>query len=75
MRAVRWLLRIHRPNGPWRLPRTHEASADVRSRRRPLPALAVNIFLITQVTGLAQAFHFAGRHGLDHRSQQVIGGQ
>jgi 3-hydroxyisobutyrate dehydrogenase len=29
--------------------------------------LAVNIFLITQVTGLAEAFHFADRHGLDHR--------
>jgi 3-hydroxyisobutyrate dehydrogenase len=30
--------------------------------------LAVNIFLITQVTGLGEAFHFADRHGLDHRS-------
>jgi 3-hydroxyisobutyrate dehydrogenase len=29
--------------------------------------LAINIFLITQVTGLAEAFHFADRHGLDHR--------
>src|SRR4029077_748136 len=29
--------------------------------------LAVNIFLITQVTGLAEAFHFADRHGLDRR--------
>ncbi len=27
--------------------------------------LAVNLFLITQVTGLAEAFHFAGSHGLD----------
>ncbi len=27
--------------------------------------LAVNLFLITQVTGLAEAFHFAGRQGLD----------
>lgn len=27
--------------------------------------LSVNIFLITQVTGLAEAFHFADRHGLD----------
>ncbi len=32
-----------------------------------LMKLAVNIFLITQVTGLAEAFHFADRHGLDHR--------
>jgi 3-hydroxyisobutyrate dehydrogenase len=30
-----------------------------------LMKLAVNIFLITQVTGLAEAFHFADRHGLD----------
>ncbi|MFE9776235.1 NAD(P)-dependent oxidoreductase [Streptomyces sp. NPDC005931] len=29
--------------------------------------LAVNLFLITQVTGLAEAFHFAERHGLDRR--------
>jgi 3-hydroxyisobutyrate dehydrogenase len=27
--------------------------------------LAANIFLITQVTGLAESFHFAERHGLD----------
>jgi 3-hydroxyisobutyrate dehydrogenase len=27
--------------------------------------LAVNIFLITTVTGLAESFHFADRHGLD----------
>lgn len=30
-----------------------------------LMKLAVNIFLITQVTGLAEAFHFAEQHGLD----------
>jgi 3-hydroxyisobutyrate dehydrogenase len=30
-----------------------------------LMKLAVNIFLITQVTGLVEAFHFAERHGLD----------
>ncbi len=29
--------------------------------------LAVNLFLITMVTGLAEAFHFADRHGLDRR--------
>lgn len=27
--------------------------------------LAVNVFLITQVTGLVESFHFAERHGLD----------
>jgi 3-hydroxyisobutyrate dehydrogenase len=32
-----------------------------------LMKLAVNIFLITQVTGLAEAFHFADRHSLDRR--------
>lgn len=30
-----------------------------------LMKLAVNLFLITQVTGLTEAFHFAERHGLD----------
>ncbi|SFC97019.1 NAD(P)-dependent oxidoreductase [Streptomyces aidingensis] len=30
-----------------------------------LMKLAVNIFLITTVTGLAESFHFAERHGLD----------
>ncbi|MBY8866554.1 NAD(P)-dependent oxidoreductase [Streptomyces sennicomposti] len=38
----------------------------------PAPAallmkLSVNLFLITLVTGLAEAFHFAGRQGLDRR--------
>ncbi|MEV7815624.1 NAD(P)-dependent oxidoreductase [Streptomyces flaveolus] len=32
-----------------------------------LMKLAVNIFLITQVTGLTEAFHFAERQGLDRR--------
>jgi 3-hydroxyisobutyrate dehydrogenase len=30
-----------------------------------LMKLAVNLFLITTVTGLTEAFHFADRHGLD----------
>ncbi|HET8766843.1 MAG TPA: NAD-binding protein [Pedococcus sp.] len=30
-----------------------------------LTKLAVNLFLITQVTGLVEAFHFASEHGLD----------
>lgn len=30
-----------------------------------LTKLAVNLFLITQVTGLVEAFHFADAHGLD----------
>ncbi|WP_329416886.1 NAD(P)-dependent oxidoreductase [Streptomyces sp. NBC_00704] len=32
-----------------------------------LMKFSVNLFLITQVTGLAEAFHFAERHGLDRR--------
>jgi len=32
-----------------------------------LMKLSVNLFLITQVTGLTEAFHFAGRQGLDAR--------
>lgn len=34
--------------------------------------LAVNIFLITMVTGLAEAFHFADRHGLDRRQVMEV---
>jgi 3-hydroxyisobutyrate dehydrogenase len=34
--------------------------------------LAVNLFLITMVTGLAEAAHFAERHGLDMRQFQAI---
>ncbi|NUW31924.1 NAD(P)-dependent oxidoreductase [Nonomuraea sp. SMC257] len=32
-----------------------------------LTKLAVNLFLITMVTGLTEAYHFADRHGLDRR--------
>ncbi|MFF4017298.1 NAD(P)-dependent oxidoreductase [Streptomyces sp. NPDC001843] len=32
-----------------------------------LMKLSVNLFLISLVTGLTEAFHFAGRHGLDQR--------
>ncbi|MER5887661.1 NAD(P)-dependent oxidoreductase [Streptomyces sp. NPDC001941] len=32
-----------------------------------LTKLSVNLFLITMVTGLAEAFHFADRHGLDRQ--------
>ena len=34
--------------------------------------LAVNLFLITMVTGLAEAFHFAERHGLDLRQLLAV---
>ncbi|MCC7183700.1 MAG: 2-hydroxy-3-oxopropionate reductase [Rhodocyclaceae bacterium] len=43
----------------------------------PVPAallmkLSVNLFLITMVTGLCEAFHFADRHGLDTRLFRAI---
>ncbi|MGY1815262.1 NAD(P)-dependent oxidoreductase [Blastococcus sp. SYSU D00820] len=34
--------------------------------------LSVNLFLITLVTGLAEAFHFADRHGLDLRAFREV---
>jgi 3-hydroxyisobutyrate dehydrogenase len=34
--------------------------------------LAVNLFLITQVAGLAEAYHFADRNGLDLRTFQSV---
>jgi 3-hydroxyisobutyrate dehydrogenase len=48
-------------------PLCHQAFACGAVPGALLMKLAVNIFLITQVTGLAEAFHFADRHGLDHR--------
>jgi len=37
-----------------------------------LMKIAINAFLIPMVTGLAEAFHFADRHGLDLRQLQAI---
>jgi 3-hydroxyisobutyrate dehydrogenase len=38
-----------------------------------LMKLAVNLYLITLVTGLTEAYHFADRHGLDlHRFRAII---
>lgn len=37
-----------------------------------LMKLAVNLYLITMVTGLAEAAHFARRHGLDMRQFQEV---
>jgi 3-hydroxyisobutyrate dehydrogenase len=37
-----------------------------------LMKLSVNVFLITMVTGLAEAAHFAKRHGLDMRQFQAV---
>jgi 3-hydroxyisobutyrate dehydrogenase len=37
-----------------------------------LMKLSVNLFLITMVTGLTEAFHFADRHGLDLTQLQAV---
>ena len=37
-----------------------------------LMKLSVNLFLLTMVTGLAEAAHFAERHGLDMRQFQSV---
>ena len=37
-----------------------------------LMKIAINAFLIPMVTGLAEAFHFADRHGLDVRQLQAV---
>jgi 3-hydroxyisobutyrate dehydrogenase len=37
-----------------------------------LMKLAVNLYLITMVTGLAEAAHFAARHGLDQRLFEAV---
>ncbi|MEU4327993.1 NAD(P)-dependent oxidoreductase [Nonomuraea dietziae] len=53
--AVRPLLR----------PMCHEAFTCGPVPSALLMKLSVNLFLITMVTGLTEAFHFADRHGLD----------
>src|SRR6185436_19502997 len=40
--------------------------------RALLMKLAVNTFLISMVTGLAEAFHFAGAHGLDAERLRAV---
>lgn len=37
-----------------------------------LMKLAVNVFLITMVTGLAEAFHFADRNGIDREALRAV---
>ncbi|MFC6887036.1 MULTISPECIES: NAD(P)-dependent oxidoreductase [Actinomadura] len=48
-------------------PMCHETFACGPVPNALLMKLSVNLFLITTVTGLAEAFHFADRHGLDRR--------
>lgn len=50
---------------PLLAPLCHQAFACGAVPCALLMKLAVNIFLIIQVTGLAEAFHFADRHDLD----------
>jgi 3-hydroxyisobutyrate dehydrogenase len=50
---------------PLLAPLCHQAFACGAVPGALLMKLAVNIFLITQVTGLAEAYHFADRHNLD----------
>ncbi|TFE53383.1 NAD(P)-dependent oxidoreductase [Streptomyces sp. ICN441] len=46
-------------------PMCHEAFVCGPVPNALLTKLAVNLFLITMVTGLTEAYHFADRHGLD----------
>ncbi|MFI7438725.1 NAD(P)-dependent oxidoreductase [Nonomuraea indica] len=48
-------------------PMCHETFACGPVPNAILMKLSVNLFLITLVTGLTEAFHFADRHGLDRR--------
>ncbi|MFF9813358.1 NAD(P)-dependent oxidoreductase [Streptomyces sp. NPDC014006] len=50
---------------PLLAPMCHQTFVCGAAPNALLMKLSVNLFLITQVTGLTEAFHFAGRHGLD----------
>jgi 3-hydroxyisobutyrate dehydrogenase len=52
---------------PLLAPMCHEIFVCGPAPKALLMKLSVNIVLITTVTGLAEAFHFADRHGLDKR--------
>jgi 3-hydroxyisobutyrate dehydrogenase len=52
---------------PLLAPMCHEAVACGPVPQALLMKLSVNLFLISMVTGLAEAVHFADRHGLDLR--------
>jgi len=53
-------------------PMCHEASVCGPVPGALLMKLAVNVFLITTVTGLAEAAHFAERHGLDMQQFRAV---
>jgi 3-hydroxyisobutyrate dehydrogenase len=50
---------------PWLRPMCHQTILCGAVPKALSMKLAVNLFLITMVTGLAEAAHFAERHGLD----------
>ncbi len=50
---------------PLLAPMCHEAILCGPVPTALLTKLSVNLFMITMITGLAEAFHFADRHGLD----------
>jgi 3-hydroxyisobutyrate dehydrogenase len=50
---------------PLLAPMCHEAIVCGPVPTALLMKLAVNVFMLTMMTGLAEAFHFANRHGLD----------
>jgi 3-hydroxyisobutyrate dehydrogenase len=53
-------------------PMCHEAFICGAVPNALLIKLSVNVFLITMVTGLAEAIHFADRHGLDMHLLQAV---
>jgi 3-hydroxyisobutyrate dehydrogenase len=53
-------------------PMCHETIVCGRVPNGLLMKLAVNLYLITMVTGLAEAVHFADRHGLDMRQLLTV---
>jgi 3-hydroxyisobutyrate dehydrogenase len=58
---------------PLLAPMCHETFVCGAVPNALLMKLAVNLYLITMVTGLAEATHFAARHGLDpHRFEAVL---
>ncbi|MGW2936368.1 NAD(P)-dependent oxidoreductase [Streptomyces sp. NPDC001156] len=52
---------------PLLAPMCHETFLCGPAPNALLMKLSVNLFLITLVTGLSEAYHFADRHGLDRR--------
>jgi 3-hydroxyisobutyrate dehydrogenase len=57
---------------PWLKPICRETIICGAVPTALLMKLSVNLFLITMVTGLAEAAHFAKRHGLDMRQFQAV---